>query len=198
MNPQRSAELEYWRNEFKRLSPLQVFLNLRQADLAGEAAHMPGIYQETGYGIDLGCGIVSVLEFLPNPVVKVLAVDPLLNQYDEIYKSVPPPFLSYRCLDAEDLEECASEFFDFAWCANVIDHTPNPERLLMEAHRVLKPGGRLYLLVNFDNALCPAHYRLWDMRTVEEMTRGFHLLRGTVYWWEEWKKYIWAATYRRP
>ena len=50
--------------------------------------------------------------------------------------------------DAEDLQvEDAS--IDSLVCLEVMEHTPNPEVLLAEAYRVLKPGGKMLLTIPF-------------------------------------------------
>jgi SAM-dependent methyltransferase len=39
----------------------------------------------------------------------------------------------------------ADESFDIVYSANVLEHTENPEKVLQEAMRVLRPGGLLYM-----------------------------------------------------
>ena len=43
--------------------------------------------------------------------------------------------------------------FDFVCCSGVLHHTPGVERGLAEVHRVLRPGGRAYLLLYGDGGL---------------------------------------------
>ena len=49
--------------------------------------------------------------------------------------------------DAEHLEEFQDNFFDIYYSWGVLHHTPNPERAFAEAHRVLKPGGVLRIML---------------------------------------------------
>tara|TARA_R110002012_G_scaffold73482_7_gene187229 strand:+ start:531 stop:1103 length:573 start_codon:yes stop_codon:yes gene_type:complete len=50
--------------------------------------------------------------------------------------------------DAEALTLADASFQNVA-CIEVLEHTPSPERLIAELHRVLEPGGRLLLTVPF-------------------------------------------------
>jgi SAM-dependent methyltransferase len=43
--------------------------------------------------------------------------------------------------------------FDAILCTEVLEHVPNPHEVLAELHRVLVPGGRLWLTVPFVGAL---------------------------------------------
>jgi len=49
--------------------------------------------------------------------------------------------------DAEDLGEFPDNFFDVYYSWGVLHHTPSPERAFAEAHRVLKPGGVLKIML---------------------------------------------------
>ena len=49
--------------------------------------------------------------------------------------------------DAEALSEFPENFFDIYYSWGVLHHTPNPERAIAEAHRVLKPRGVLRIML---------------------------------------------------
>lgn len=51
--------------------------------------------------------------------------------------------------------------FDFAFCASVLEHVSDPQKLLAETARVLKPGGKVYLA--FPNRWRPVetHTQVW-------------------------------------
>jgi SAM-dependent methyltransferase len=49
--------------------------------------------------------------------------------------------------DAENLAEFGDSFFDVYYSWGVLHHTPNIERAIGEAYRVLKPGGTLKLML---------------------------------------------------
>lgn len=62
------------------------------------------------------------------------------------------PGADIRQMDGERLEFPAA-CFDYVVLAHVLSVTGNPQRMLAEAHRVLRPGGRLFVL----NHETPAH-----------------------------------------
>jgi SAM-dependent methyltransferase len=190
VSPQRTAELEFWRGEFRKYPTPELYVAQRKSEL--QSYLVPEILHEDGRGLDLGCGLVSVLSSLEMP--EVLAADPLMHEYARICM----PFdngVKYFEADGEKLPKEWEESFDFVWCMNAIDHTPHPKVMLCEIRRALRPGGRLYFSVNFDPALYAPHYHLWDMRTVEDAMKGWKLIRGTLEWHEQWGKYIWTAIY---
>ncbi len=56
------------------------------------------------------------------------------------------PALTFQQASLRDLP-FESACFDMVWCAGVLQHTVDPASVLDELARVLKPGGRLYMLV---------------------------------------------------
>jgi 2-polyprenyl-3-methyl-5-hydroxy-6-metoxy-1,4-benzoquinol methylase len=163
MERQAVAEVGYWNGRFKHFGE-EEFLKLKKIDwdsLSGKFNFKPFIAGQRG--VDLGCGLVSMFEFSEG--LEVVAVDPLRDEYNKIYITKPNPNIIYQ----KKTETLRSEAFDFVWLVNVIDHTPDPTYLIEESFRLLKPGGLLYLEVNFDDILLPSHYRLWNDEVVKEL-----------------------------
>lgn len=178
MNPQQQNELAFWRAEVQRLG-LSEFLKVREQDLH-RYWFAERLLSETGRGIDYGCGLVSVFEFAQ---LDVVAVDPLMSEYWKILKPhIPLPGVSGKVWYFDerwpkpDAESC-----DWAYCCNVIDHTPDPQTIIDDLLRLLKPGGRLYFEVHFDDVLGAAyHHMLWRLPTVRKYLAPFTLIEERV------------------
>ena len=101
----------------------------------------------SGRVLDVGGGAGSVRHFLPAGT-QFVSVDPFVD-YE---KGVPPAKReAYPCLSQplNFIAACA-EFlpfqaatFDWVHMRSMLDHVQSPDLALMEAHRVLKPDGRL-------------------------------------------------------
>jgi len=198
MSPQQTAELKFWQDLFRIQfkSDKAAYLEFRRRDLESTAGPMMDMLKmETGRGLDLGCGVVSKLRFLERPV-SIAAVDPLLLEYDNIFMHRWPN-CEYSESDGEHLPYALGSF-DFVWCVNVIDHTPDSRRMASEIYRVLKPGGRLYFYVNFDPELQAPHHELWDESVVADRLRYFVPLARWDIWWSEHQKFVHRGVYWRP
>lgn len=76
----------------------------------------------------------------------------------DISGSLPAPphhqSVSILKIDEEKSEiDCEDDYFDFIQSTGVIHHTSDPEKVLGELYRVLKPGGRLNVMMYHRNSL---------------------------------------------
>lgn len=177
LNPKQVEEVNWWRNFFRSMGP-EGFLNVRREDWEVTLRYLPEINAARGRGLDLGCGPLSILECSRIRGV-VYAADALLDEYRKILPSEnrriqEGPEIRYFKSDGEGLP-FRDGYFDWVLCRNVIDHTPNPAKMIAEIRRVLKPGKRLYFEVNFDQILGTAHYDLWNRDSVRNYFDGFRV-----------------------
>ena len=113
--------------------------------------------------LDLGCGMGRVLTHLAPHCAEIVGVDVssrMLRRARERLRGVPNVRL--QRVSGRDLRPLAEGVFDFAFALQVFHHLEREDtmRYLAELHRVLKPGGRVYLqFLNFE---------------VEERAREFH------------------------
>jgi SAM-dependent methyltransferase len=182
----QQAELEFWKEWMEKPD----YPYIRHCDFQDKTRWFDIPHPRRG--LDLGCGPDSVFEschFAHN----VTACDRLI----EVYQRSP---LRNRCLyseqDAENLTFAAGEF-DWVFCVNMIDHTPDPLKVLSEIHRVLKPEGHLFFEVHFDPALYAPHYSLWNETVVQVafQPNRWALLRKVMNWEPQWSKYTYWATF---
>jgi SAM-dependent methyltransferase len=91
--------------------------------------------------LDVGCGISTVLHFLPG---ERHGVDPLADEYKKLYSY--PTGISVQKAFGEELP-FPDQYFDVVFCSNVLDHVVDPQRVVQEIRRVLQPDGCLVLTV---------------------------------------------------
>jgi ubiquinone/menaquinone biosynthesis C-methylase UbiE/DNA-binding HxlR family transcriptional regulator len=97
---------------------------------------------------DLGAGEGTFSQLLAQRAKLVIAVDnsPKMVEFgSELARKHGFSNLEYRCGDMEKLP-IDSVSVDLAFFSQSLHHAPHPARAVAEAHRILKPGGRIAVL----------------------------------------------------
>jgi SAM-dependent methyltransferase len=136
--------------------------------LAGKLIR-PGVFDVSGAHriLDAGCGNGRYTRFLlkyADPDAVITGFDLAPNMLLRARERIKSERVSYAAADLTRLPY-ANDTFDAAVCGWVLEHLPDPRTGLRELSRVLRPGGKLLLLVTEDTlsgALCS---RLWHCRT---------------------------------
>ncbi|MEP9386167.1 methyltransferase domain-containing protein [Mesorhizobium sp. KR9-304] len=147
------------------LERLAGVLEARGADPQQQAmrrAFLSGIDFPAGaHVLDIGCGtgvLTRMLAQWPN-VETVVGVDPAASLIREARKLAPDlANVTFNEADGRSLP-FDSEAFDVAIFDSTLSHVPGPERALAEAHRMLRPAGRLAV---FDGDYATATVALGD------------------------------------
>lgn len=162
LNPKQVEEVNFWKS-LVREEGTTKFIRRRRGDFYRHMNNFDGNADLSGVGIEIGTGCFSQLEWANSD--EIIGVDPLMPEYEGIF-----PFInkrvSMRHLDGENLPDSFTDRFDWVVCWNVIDHTPDPKKMVQEMYRVLRHGGKIYLEVNFDDQLAAPHYSLWNEEMV--------------------------------
>jgi SAM-dependent methyltransferase len=129
-----TTPLRRWSAALRRLIDLQAGSIWR--DLAGDLAVAEGLV------LDVGCGAQPYRPLLA-PSARYLGIDTTDAKRDFGYEI--PDTVSFD----GDAWPVGSESVDVVLCTETLEHVLEPSTLLGEAHRALRPGGRLLLTVPF-------------------------------------------------
>jgi SAM-dependent methyltransferase len=121
--------------------------------------------------LDIGGGICSILLHIQ---CERYILDPLINKLKKLYDY---PASSVLINGYGETVPYSSEYFDVVFCSNALDHTDKPEKVVHEAHRVLKQNGYFILTVEIGGRRNdPAHPHQLSRNDVEKLTEGFGCL----------------------
>lgn len=97
--------------------------------------------------LEIGCGIGMTSSFLAKkfPASKIIATDFDEEQIEKAKQLYQIPNIEFRQADATNLQ-FADNSFDACFSFLVFHHIENFTEAIKEIHRVLKPGGRFYIL----------------------------------------------------
>jgi len=97
--------------------------------------------------LDVGCGLATDLSKFARGGAKVTGVDLAPRAVELAQQNFAQRGLegNFAVMDGEYLD-FPDDSFDFVYCHTVLHFTPNPEAMIAEIHRVLKPGGHALLM----------------------------------------------------
>jgi len=191
ISKKRELELDFWETWYAHNDPINITYTIWETRL--ERFPELGKLNVGQKGLDLGCGPMSIFEF-SDIADTVMAIDPL----DKEFRKFAPRFnrVAYYYGDGENLI-FGSETFDWVACFNVIDHTPNPLRMLAEIYRLLKRDGTLFFEVFFEDTHTSPHYQLWREDKIEWVRGIFEEIRNQKEREEKLKRTVFSGVYKK-
>ncbi len=127
-----------------------------------------------GRVLDLGCGVGHSYQELAPRITVGVDIEPSVL-VDQDRETIAADMRALPCADAE---------FDAVISVQSIEHVPDPERVLAEAIRVLKPGGRAIFVtpnrLTFarpDEIIDPYHYVEYDPDELRQLCCAFSRIR---------------------
>jgi SAM-dependent methyltransferase len=123
---------------------------------------------EEGSVLEVGSGLGILAREVAErvPRAKVCGIEYSTDQLSRARDSAAVPNLHFIQADAHALP-FADERFHTVYCRYLLEHVADPVEVLMEMHRVLRPGGRALaqennILINVFYPECPAFDVIWE------------------------------------
>lgn len=97
--------------------------------------------------LDVGCGAGILTESLAQHNAKIIGIDASSAVITEAQEHAAAKKLdiTYKHLTVEELLPTHSGQFDIITCMELIEHVPDPSKLIADCSQLLKPGGKFFL-----------------------------------------------------
>ncbi len=117
-----------------RINPIRLDYIDRRAPLDGSRV------------LDLGCGGGLLSEGMARRGARVLGIDLARASLDAAaaHARETNTEVEYRCVDAEQLAAEQPEAFDTVTCLEMLEHVPDPARVVSACARTVRPGGTVF------------------------------------------------------
>lgn len=92
---------------------------------------------------DIGCGGGILAESLAKSGATVTAIDlaPQSIEIAKLHLYESKLHIDYQCIDIESFANDKPELFNIVTCMEMLEHVPNPEIIIANCVKLLKPGG---------------------------------------------------------
>lgn len=158
------SQVDYRRFQSFQASLILKYLSSKGVNIQGKVV------------LDLGSGIGGYSEEMARRGAEVLSVD-LMSSTVMLTEGCTPIIANALAIPLD----CAT--VDFVFCASLIEHLSDPQQLLIEIARVLRPGGYCYLSFppyyspTGGHAYAPFHYfgEEWAMRLAHRRNQRRHV-----------------------
>ncbi len=107
-------------------------------------------YPEHASVLEIGCGPICLIQLLPQQNKTYL--DPMADDFRRMFPGKLPEEGEYLTAAAERIPKPDASY-DLIVCLNMISHTLNPELVMNEIERLLKPGGKLILAIRIHSQI---------------------------------------------
>jgi 2-polyprenyl-6-hydroxyphenyl methylase/3-demethylubiquinone-9 3-methyltransferase len=130
----------FWdpRGEFRPLhllNPVRLGFVAEHASLAGARA------------LDVGCGGGLLSEAMSRKGARVTGIDlaPGMIEVARLHAAEERLDIDYRVAAAEEIAAGLAQSFDVLTCMEMLEHVPQPERMLATLASLVRPGGSVFL-----------------------------------------------------
>jgi len=118
-------------------------------------------YPDNGSVLEIGGGPCCIARLLP--IENKTYLDPLIDDFRRMFPGELPEDAEYLSTTAEHISK-PNDSYDLILCLNMISHSLNPELIMHEIERLLKPGGTLILSIRTHSPI-EARLHYWALQT---------------------------------
>ena len=135
------AIAESWWDPLGDFKPLHV-INPVRANYINNKAPLNGLK-----ALDVGCGGGLLAEALDSRGAQVTAIDVSETNIEiaKLHAKKERKEINYQHITVEELTNINIEYFDVVTCLEVVEHVPDPSKLILSCVQLLKPKGQLFL-----------------------------------------------------
>ena len=145
--------------------------------------------------VDIGPGPIGLLE-ASNAKFKI-AIEPLANEFRKHNLLPKGSDVIYLSIPAEKMP-LLDKSIDIVISRNSLDHVDNPNKVVNEIIRILKPGGYFFLNVDINHPPMIAEPHHLTQKMISKMTKNLKLIMKKIYNESHgWKGQMFIALYKK-